>query len=84
MALCVFLIWSQTIRVGGCECVCDVNGCMCEQVTEVCGRLDVVQKEAEVKLLPSCFAHLLTCPYDTNVQVPLHSASEAFKGFCHV
>lgn len=81
MALCVFLIWSQTIRVGGRECVCDVNGCMCEQVIEVCGRLDVVQK---VRLLPSCFAHLLTSPYDTNVQVPLQPAAGAFKVFCHV
>lgn len=33
--------------------VCDVNGCMCEKVIEVCGRLDVVQKEADMKLLRS-------------------------------
>lgn len=35
---------------------------MCEKVLEECRRLDVVQKEADMKLLRSRFVHLLTLP----------------------
>lgn len=75
MWLCVFFLFGPRPYVLVAASVCDGNGCMCEKVIEECRTLDVVQKEADMKLLRSCFVHLLTPPpCDTNaVQVPLQS-----------